>query len=99
MAKISYSDALLLKNVCTNICDCIENKKATNEVSDRLNRYVEKLVKKANGYWRLPEGKIEVFQALKTIAVLLKNNATKAEIDAVYKKVTSKKMMLVLNAV
>lgn len=90
MAKISYSDALLLKNVCTNICDCIENKKATNEVSDRLNKYVDKLEKKANGYWRLPEGKIEVFKALKTIATLLKNNVTKAEIGAVYKEVISK---------
>lgn len=91
MAKISYSDALLLENICTNICDCIENKKATNEVADRLNKYVDRLEKKANGYWRLPEGKIEIFKALKTIAVLLKNNATKAEIDAVYKEVASKR--------
>lgn len=89
MTKISYSDNLLFKNICINICNKIRDKKALNEVSERIYRYVTKLEKRANGYWHLPEGKVEFFKALKTIVVLLKNDATEAEIQSIYRKFTS----------
>lgn len=83
MITMSYSDSLYLQCLCDVLSRHIINGNDLSIPAASLRETAAKLQKKANGYWKLPEGKKWFLQALETIALLLEYGATPSSIKGV----------------
>ena len=81
MIQMSYSDGLYFNSLCEQLCQSIETGKELFTVADRIRNQVDRIRKKANGYWSLPKGRLSFLQALEALASVLDHHPTVSTIQ------------------
>lgn len=88
MIQMSYSDGLYFNSLCEQLCQSIETGKDLFTVADRIRNQVDRIRKKANGYWSLPKGRLSFLQALEALASVLDHHPTVSTIQMLKREFT-----------